>query len=157
MDLLTQKMNSDSDIDEEKSDLLSEDEILTQTQKMETDSDDEEKSDLLSEQELMTTTETQQMLIDSDHNISKIKKKVNGLCDNLSNATSLCHSHVNNGSIAKKRDNEEINKVNLLYLEQSSSQNRNSKFYPPEIVKRNNKKYELKFKTVIIKKKYNTL
>lgn len=156
MDLLTQKMNSDSDIDEEKSDLLSEDEILTQTQKMETDSDDEEKSDLLSEQELMTTTETQQILIDSDHNISKIKKKVNGLCDNLSNATSLCHSHVNNGAIAKKRDNEEI-KVNLLYLEQSSSQNRNSKFYPPEIVKRNHKKYELKFKTVIIKKKYNTL
>lgn len=93
-------------------------ELLTQV-----DFADEEKNDVL----------TQKMDIDSDtdsdteseDNTSNVKK-LNGLCAN---------NDGNNGSNVQK-SNDKINKGNLLYLEQSSTQDRNTKFYPPEIVKK---------------------
>ena len=118
MELLTQiKMATDSD-DEGKSDVLSGEELLTQTQQMATDSDDEEKSDVVSGDELLT--QTQQIVNDDDA---------------ASNGTEGKALSDNDNSLNIKKVSDKKRK-NWFYLEQISMQHREKrKFYPPEIVK----------------------
>ena len=117
MELLTQiKMATDSD-DEGKSDVLSGEELLTQTQQMVIDSDEDGHSDVLSGDELLTQT---QQMVDDDAASNGTEDKELSDSDNRLNIKKVSD---------KKRKN-------WSYLEQVSMQDRKKrKFYPPEIVK----------------------
>ena len=111
-------------------------ELLTQTQKMVLDSDDEEKSEILSGEELLT--QTQKMVFDSDDNMEILTPTALNALLKKPNEMVKTGNSINNN----KNKDEMVKTGNLIsksndihYLEQAPTQAKNSKFYPPEIVR----------------------
>ena len=114
---------------------------LTQTQKMAFDSDDQEKSDVLSGEELLT--QTQKMAFDSDDNMEILTPTaLNALLnkedviDEREKSTDNTNKDNNNVIDKREKSTDNANKREKLNGFHYYYQDKNCKFYPPEIVRK---------------------